>query len=171
MKNSAIHTGALRNMSSVYIRRNDQLLLLYRQGNSIVNNLWIGSAGGHFEKEELNDAKACVLRELFEELALTEADICNLSLRYITLRYTGDEIMYNYYFFADLSSDSISTPNSNEGHTQWFSIHTIKDLPMPITAQHMLEHYLKFGQYNSNLYVGISDTVKTEFLILKNRHS
>ena len=79
-------------MASVYLKKDDQILLLYRQGNSIVSNLWIGSAGGHFESEELNDAKACVLRELSEELNITEDSISNLSLRYITLRYTdGDD--------------------------------------------------------------------------------
>lgn len=26
----------------------------------IKNNLWTGSVGGHFEKDELNDAQACV---------------------------------------------------------------------------------------------------------------
>ena len=57
-------------MASVYIRRQNQILLLCRQGSSIVKNLWIGSAGGHFEENELNDAKACVLRELEEELSL-----------------------------------------------------------------------------------------------------
>ncbi len=52
--------GKLRNMTSVYISKQDKMLLLYRQGSRVVNDVWIGSAGGHLEANELNDAKACV---------------------------------------------------------------------------------------------------------------
>lgn len=62
--------GKLRNMTSVYItnKSKNKMLLLFRQGGKVVNNVWVGAAGGHFEECELNDAKACVLRELEEEL-------------------------------------------------------------------------------------------------------
>ena len=58
--------GKLRNMTSIYITNGNKMLLLFRQGGKVVNNVWVGSAGGHFEDFELNDAKACVLRELEE---------------------------------------------------------------------------------------------------------
>lgn len=67
--------GKLRNMTSVYLTNADHMLLLLRQGGRVVNNVWVGSAGDHFEMFELNDAKACVLRELEEELNLKEKDI------------------------------------------------------------------------------------------------
>ena len=50
--------GRLRNMTSIYITNASKMLLLFRQGSSVVNNVWVGSAGGHFEDFELNDAKA-----------------------------------------------------------------------------------------------------------------
>ncbi len=78
----------MRNMSCVYLIKDERILLLFRQGGRIVNNVWIGSAGGHFEDYELNDAKACVLRELQEELGIGSNDIEELSLRYITLRWS-----------------------------------------------------------------------------------
>ena len=56
-----------RHMTSVYLRRDGRLLLLYRTGSRVVNNQWIGTAGGHFEPSELNDPTACVLRELRDE--------------------------------------------------------------------------------------------------------
>ena len=59
--------GRLRNMTAVYLLRGSRVLLLYRQGGRVVNDVWTGSAGGHFERDELNDARACVLRELNEE--------------------------------------------------------------------------------------------------------
>lgn len=54
--------GKLRNMTSIYLLDGNRILLLYREGSRVANNKWVGSAGGHFEKNELNDAKACVMR-------------------------------------------------------------------------------------------------------------
>ncbi len=59
--------GKLRNMTAIYLFKGENVLLLYRQGGKVVNNVWTGSAGGHFENDELNDAKSCVLRELHED--------------------------------------------------------------------------------------------------------
>lgn len=152
-----IHSGKLRNMASVYLRKGDQILLLYRQGNSIVSNLCIGSAGGHFEEAEVNDAKACMLRELWEELSIPESVITNLSLRYVTLRYANGEIRQNYYFFADLSDQVDGTPESTEGITRWYSFSELTDIPMPFTARHMINHYISTGQYDHKLYGGIAN--------------
>ena len=58
----------LRNMTGIYLSCSGRMLLLYREGGRVVSDQWVASAGGHFEKEELNDPKACVLRELNEEL-------------------------------------------------------------------------------------------------------
>ena len=158
-----LYSGKLRNMASVYLRRDNQLLLLFRQGGSIVSNLWIGSAGGHFEKDELRDARACVLRELYEELAINEDSLKNLSLRYVTIRCADGELRQNYYFFADLSDNSILTPASTEGITRWFSFHEVSDLPMPFTARYMIDHYTRIGQYDDALYGGIANDSGVQF--------
>ena len=113
--------GKLRNMTSIYITSADKILLLLRLGGRVVNNVWVGSAGGHFEEFELNDAKACVLRELKEELGLTDSEIKNLSLRYVTLRRTKGEIRQNYYFFAELNDGVDEKLVSNEGICKWFA--------------------------------------------------
>ena len=155
--NICCHSGKLRNMASVYIRKDNDVLLLYRQGNSIVRNLWIGSAGGHFEKDELNDAKACVLRELQEELGLCENDLKNLTLRYVTVRYADGELRQNYYFFADLSTGSNDLLTSNEGIARWYPLLDLESLPMPFTARHVLDHYRTTGQFNTELYGGIAN--------------
>ena len=112
--------GKLRCMTSVYLSKSNKMLLLYRQGSSVVNNLWIGSAGGHFEKDELNDAGACVLRELEEETGLTANEISELSLRYVTLKRTKGELRQNYYFFAELKEHVDTDIISNEGICKWF---------------------------------------------------
>ena len=156
MRERKIHSGILRNMASVYLRKGDKLLLLFRQGDSIVNNLWIGSAGGHFEKAELNDAKACVLRELYEELAINEGSLEKLTLRYVTLRYTAGELRQNYYFFADLKSCNEDL-SSTEGIPKWFDLNEMENLPMPFTARYMINHYVSTGQHDDNLYGGIAN--------------
>jgi 8-oxo-dGTP diphosphatase len=155
--------GILRNMASIYLQHNNKMLLLYRQGSRVVNNVWVGSAGGHFEECELNDAKSCVLRELEEELSITEDMICNLELRYITLRRTYCEIRQNYYFFANLTSNLQMDISSNEGVSKWFTLNELTGLKMPFTSQYVMEHYLKVGMHNHNVYGGIADGSKVVF--------
>lgn len=149
--------GQLRNMASLYLLKGNNILLLYRQGGRVVNNVWVGSAGGHFEEYELNDAKACVLRELKEELGITEKEIENLRLRYITLRRSKGEIRQNYYFFADLKDEVNQEFSSNEGISKWFPLSEIMSLKMPFTLQYVMEHYLRIGYNTHIIYGGIAD--------------
>lgn len=75
--------------------------------------------------DKLNDAEACMLRELYEELHLTFEDIENTALRYVTLRRTKEEIRQNYYFFANLKEHVDDNLASNEGICKWFSLNEI----------------------------------------------
>ena len=156
ISNTAGGRGRLRNMTSIYLTDGEKLLLLYRQGSRVANNVWIGSAGGHFEPHELNDAKACVLRELYEELHITEDMLDGLTLRYITLRHTADEIRQNYYFFAKLKNADKMELTSNEGELKWFAPCEIPGLPMPFTAHYVVEHWLKEGRDTAKLYGGVT---------------
>ncbi len=158
--------GKLRNMVSLYLSKGSRMLLLYRQGSRVVNNVWISSAGGHLEEYELNNARACVLRELTEELGLTESQIENLSLKYITIRRTPDEIRQNYYFFAELKEDVEENLTSNEGISKWFDFAELPELEMPFTAKYVIEHYLEKGKQDNNVYGGIADGEKVIFVNL-----
>ena len=156
--------GKLRNMTSVYLTGEKGILCLYRIGSRVANNKYIGSAGGHFEKEELNDAKACVLRELQEELGLTESDVEGLKLRYVTLRLKNDEIRQNYFFFGRLREERAL--KSTEGILHWIPYDGFEQLVMPASAKHMILHYLKIGRYNDNLYGGVTENDGTHFVPL-----
>lgn len=114
-------------MTSIYLLCDDQVLMLYRQGSRVVNDLWVGSAGGHFEEYELNDPEACVLRELEEELSITKDMIEDLEWRYVTLRRAG-ELRQNYYFFARLPDGTGVELHSDEGKLQWFPMEQINKL-------------------------------------------
>ena len=148
--------GKLRNMTGIYLLKGDKILLLYRQGGKVVNNVWTASAGGHFEKDELNDAKACVIRELKEELGLSLEDVKDLQLRYVALRNTKGEIRQNYYFFAELKDSVNENLHSNEGECKWFPLDEIAALEMPVTANYVMEHYCKEGRFTDKVYVGVT---------------
>ena len=158
--------GKLRNMTSVYLLRGEKVLLLFRQGGRVVNNVWTGSAGGHFESYELNDAKACVLRELSEELGLRAEDIEDLALRYVTLRRIKGEIRQNYYFFANMKEHVNDNLVSNEGICKWFSLNDMLSLEMPFTAKFVMEHFYTIGRYTDRIYAGIANVDKVDFLDL-----
>ena len=157
--------GKLRNMTSVYLTGEKGILCLYRIGSRVANNKYIGSAGGHFEQDELNDARACALREMQEELGLTESDVADLKLRYITLRLKNGEIRQNYYFFGKLISDKML--QSTEGNLHWFTYEEAEFLHMPASAKHMMLHYLKTGRFDDHLYAGITDEAGTRFVVMK----
>lgn len=155
----------LRNMTSVYFVKETGILCLYRIGSRVANNKYVGAAGGHFERDELNDPKKCVLREMEEELGLTQADTEELTLRYITHRLMGDEIRQNYYFFARLKEERTLT--STEGKLRWVPWEEVPTLDMPVSAKHMILHYLHEGCRTDYLYAGITEESGTNFVILR----
>lgn len=155
----------LRNMTSLYLVREDAVLCLYRIGSQVANKKYVGSCGGHFEEMELNDPMKCILREAREELNLTEDDLQGLSLRYITHRLAKGEIRQNYYFFARLKEEK--ELQSNEGILKWVPFAEIPGLIMPISAKHMILHYLETGRYTDCVYAGITEESGTVFTEMK----
>lgn len=155
----------LRNMTSVYFVEQDRLLCLYRIGSRVVGNKHVGAAGGHFEKEELNDPRACVLREMREELGLTEEEVEDLTLRYITHRLLAGEIRQNYYFFGSMKTNR--ELQSNEGILKWVPFEKVPELEMPVSAKHMILHYIKEGRFTDKLYGGITEETGTNFVEMR----
>ena len=157
--------GKLRNMTSLYLTGEKGILCLYRIGSRVANQKYIGSAGGHFEPNELNDAYACVLREMDEELGLKPEDVVNLRMRYITYRLKDGEIRQNYYFFGSLKEDKPLV--STEGELHWIPLDGFGELNMPLSAKHMILHYLKVGRFDDVLYAGITEESGTRFVPMK----
>ena len=148
--------GKLRNMTAIYILCGNKILLLYRQGGKVVNNVWVASAGGHFEENELNDARRCVLRELEEEIGVTEKELRDLEMRYIALRSVNGEIRQNYYFFATLRAGVEIALSCNEGRLEWVDEARVLELYMPPSARAALEHYYALGRNDDRLYGGVT---------------
>jgi len=153
--------GKLRNMTAIYLKKGDKFLMLYREGSKVIGNSYTGTAGGHFEKEELNDARACVLRELDEETGLKEENLKNLAMRYVTLRLKNNEIRQNYYFFAEMKEEdeqinATRKIESNEGKLQWVQERDLLELEMPFTAKEVICHYLDTGKDSGAVYGGVA---------------
>ena len=152
----------LRNMTSLYLYRDEEILCLYRIGSRVANNKYVGSAGGHFEKDELNDPKKCVIREMKEELGLLESDVDDLRLRYVTYRLAAGEIRQNYYYFARLKKERELV--STEGILRWIPYGEVDTLEMPVSAKHMIMHYCSVGRYDDTLYAGVTQNHGTAFV-------
>jgi 8-oxo-dGTP diphosphatase len=150
-------------MTSLYLIREEEVLCLYRIGSRVFSaSRYIGSCGGHFEENELNDPQKCILREMEEELGLKEEDIEGLSLRYITHRLAKGEIRQNYYFFARLKAEKELV--SNEGVLKWVPYEEVQSLPMPVSAKHMILHYLSVGRFDEKIYCGVTEEAGTCFV-------
>ena len=145
--------GKLRPMTAVYILRGEEMLLLYRVGSRVVEPSFCG-IGGHAEMEEYCDMRACVLREMREEIGLEEDDLTGMKMRYVTMRLKNGEIRQNYYFFAELKPGAEIAPSCTEGRLEWTNIENVLEKKMPHTAYYMLEHYLAEGRHTDLLYAG-----------------
>lgn len=153
-----------RHMVSLFLQNGDgEMLLLHREGGRVAHGLWVAGCGGHMEPEEMGDARRAALREMGEELNLSADALEGLSLRYITLRNTGEEIRQNYYFFARLKEPHRAL-SSNEGQLKWCREEEILQLPMPVTAHHVMEHYFSVGRHTSTLYGGVGDENGMQFM-------
>ena len=155
----------LRPMTAIYITRGDKILLLYRIGSKVVGNSYTGAAGGHMESDEYRDPKACVLREMKEEIGLTEDALDGLKLRYITMRNKNGEIRQNYYYFAEIKA-GFDVSSSNEGRLEWHSLGSLDTLPMPVTARYVVDHYMKVGRYDDKLYGGLTTSDGPVFAVM-----
>ena len=104
-------------------------------------------------------------REMQEELGLMESDVEDLQLRYITHRLTNGEIRQNYYFFGHLREDR--SLESTEGNLSWIPFEEVPSLEMPVSAKHMILHYLREGRFTDHIYCGITEEESTSFVIMR----
>lgn len=156
---------SLRNMTSLFFVEEDGLWCLFRRGSRVANHKYVGACGGHFEESELSSPESCVLREMEEELGLSPADIRDLTLRYVTIRYMEQEIRQNYYFFARLTGER--QLRSSEGDIRFFTWKELESIDMPVSARHMMDHYLNIGRFDEHRYAGITEPGGSRFVSLR----
>ena len=100
-----------------------------------------------------------------EELGISESDVTDLKMRYITCRLKDGEIRQNYYFFGKLKDNR--ELESTEGILRWIPYDDFDDLTMPVSAKHMILHYLKVGRFDDTLYAGITEETGTVFIPMR----
>ncbi len=136
--------------------------MLNKVGSKIFKEpLWVG-AGGHFEEDELNDPDKCVLRELDEETGIGFEDIEGLTLKYITLRQTSQEIRQQYIYFASLYNKDVVLRPCDEGPLAWIDTQEIFNLRMSLTNATCLHHYFETGRNNRNCYTATINMLNGE---------
>ena len=57
--------------------------------------------------------------------------------------------------------------DSNEGCLEWHDMDQLDTLPMPVTARHVVEHYLQTGRHTDALYGGLTTADGPVFAELK----
>ncbi|HZX05468.1 NUDIX domain-containing protein [Kribbella sp.] len=139
-----------RHLTSIYLVRDDRVLLLYRRGSRAIADSWVG-IGGHIEPDELADPTAAALRELHEELGITADQLTALALRYIAVRDTGTEIRTTYYFTAALAPAATVPSECAEGDLAWFDLADDPRLGMPVTARIAFAHWRAVGRHDRKL--------------------
>jgi 8-oxo-dGTP diphosphatase len=137
-------------MTSIFLVRDNRVLLLHRQNSRAIADSWVG-VGGHLEQAELGDPTAAALRELREEVGLTGDDLDDLRLRYVALRDTGAELRFTYYFAAMLGPDTPAPTECTEGELSWFDLAEDPALDMPPTAGVAFEHWRTIGRFDDVL--------------------
>ena len=74
-------------------------------------------------------------------------------------------VRQNYYFFAQLKEETILS--STEGTLRWIPFSQVPTLNMPISAKHMILHYLNRGRFTNELYAGITEETGTKFIPMR----
>lgn len=136
----------VRQMTSVWIHRGDEVLLLLRRGSRVIPDSYVG-IGGHLDDNETADPAQGALRELREEVGLTEDDLMDFGLRCVAMREMGDEVRINYYFAGRLRKDREAPITCTEGELRWFPLDAaFDDLPMPPTGRAALVDWITRGR-------------------------
>jgi 8-oxo-dGTP diphosphatase len=148
----------LRNMASLFIVDDGNVLLLYKQPKFLNTPRWVPGAGGHFEPDELSAPDACLWREVREELGLPPDAFENTRLCYILLSRSVDEIRIHYCYFGSLK-DGVSRDLANsEGPLRWFKLEETRDIEMSVSVKAVLNHYQTRGRSDDGIFVATGRT-------------
>ncbi|MDL2248732.1 NUDIX domain-containing protein [Tyzzerella sp. OttesenSCG-928-J15] len=130
-----------RNMVGAFLICNDKALFMRRSLNKkIAPGKW-SCVGGHIEPDEMNNPAIACFREIEEETGIAKEQIKNLRLRYVTTRYTGEELRTGYYFFGEVER-ICPLPYCSEGELYWLNISDISEKEMSFSVKKIMEHWL-----------------------------
>lgn len=118
----------MKNSTLCYIEKDGCYLMLHRvkKENDCNKDKWIG-IGGKFEDRE--SPEECVLREVYEETALTLESLMYRGI--VTFVSDEWETEYMHLFTSDkFSGTLIKSEDCTEGDLEWVKISEVKNLPL-----------------------------------------
>ncbi len=118
----------MKNSTLCYIEKDGCYLMLHRvkKENDCNKDKWIG-IGGKFEDRE--SPEECVLREVYEETALTLESLMYRGI--VTFVSDEWETEYMHLFTSDKFSGAlIKSEDCTEGDLEWVKISEVKNLPL-----------------------------------------
>jgi 8-oxo-dGTP diphosphatase len=137
----------------------NELLMMKRSPNRTLSpGLW-AAVGGHLEPDELNNPRAAVIREIFEETGLREEDISGLRMQYILIRLNRDEVRQQFFYVG--RTDVRPSVRTDEGELYWIPEAAILDRPMPFIFRGLLKHYLAHGD-SEHVWIGTAGLTELE---------
>ena len=133
----------------LFLRFEERFLLLKRSSTKrIAPGRWTG-VGGKVERDETNDLRTSMLRELAEETGLTENDIDALSLRRVLYHNrAGEPLTGLLYYTAELRAYSL--PECTEGTLYWKEPKNFAALDIIETTNLVLPHLVEDMQRDPN---------------------
>ncbi len=154
----------MKNSTLCYIEKDGCYLMLHRvkKENDCNKDKWIG-IGGKFEDGE--SPEECVLREVYEETALSP-----INLRYrgiVTFVSDVWETEYMHLFTSDkFSGTPKKSEDCDEGDLEWVKISEIKNLPLWEGDKIFLDLIAKDSPFFSLKLEYVGDVLKAHELFL-----
>lgn len=145
----------LRQMAvAILIDEYENALFLHKDKDSRFLPDRVVPIGGHLKQIELRSPLKACEREINEEASISSSQINNLYLKYIILRNRDDkELRIQYVFLGEIKNNT-EFKSSKEGQILKIPIQKIFDYNTTYSTKCIINHYIKIGKYDSEVYIG-----------------
>jgi 8-oxo-dGTP diphosphatase len=136
--------------TAILFHGNDMLMMKRSPRRTLSPGMW-AAVGGHLEPEEINDPRAAVLREIYEETGLEAHEIEQLHLQYILIRLNHMEVRQQFIYTARTTRRNVS--QTDEGELHWIPREQVLQRDIPFIFKSLLEHYFTEGS-SPHVWIG-----------------
>lgn len=144
-----------RIMVGIFLVCGEKVLLLHRNMNrKIAPGMW-SCVGGHMEQCELNNPLETCYRELEEETGITEEQVQDIELRYVSMAVRDDEVQTIYYYIGNIASEC-ELPPCDEGNLYWVHVADMCNLEMSFSVRQITNHWYS-NLKDKSLYICVTN--------------